>query len=313
VNPADQRQALREAAQWHARFLAAPGCVQLQAQWQAWLEQAPVHGWAWARLQQLQAGLAGVPGPLARHTLAAGQIEAGRRTVLKSLVLGLGVAGVAFTGYRNAPIWLADVRTTTGERRNLTLQDGTRLTLNTASVVDIRYSAGQRMIVLLDGEIAVHTAADPRPLLVRTAHGDMRALGTDFTVRLHAERTELTVVEHAVAVRNAASADAVRVDAGMSLVFDNGPLPTPHPADLARTAWRDGQLVLDGWPLRRALAELQRYRPGVLSCSDDVAGLRLAGVYPLDDTDRALQAIAEALQLKLSRYTRYWVRLMPAT
>jgi len=71
--------------------------------------------------------------------------------------------------------------------------------------------------------------------------------------------------------------------------------------------------VLDGWPLRRALAELQRYRPGVLSCSDDVAGLRLAGVYPLDDTDRALMAIAEALQLRISTWTRYWVRLMPAT
>lgn len=313
MNPADQRQALREAAHWHARFLAAPDCAENRAQWQAWLDQTPLHGWAWGRLEQLQAGLAGVNGPLARHTLAAGQIGTGRRTVLKTVVLGVGLAGVAWTGYRNAPIWLADVRTATGERRSLTLQDGTRLTLNTASVVDIRYSADQRLIVLVEGEIAVHTAADARPLRVRTVHGDMRALGTDFTVRLHADCTELSVIEYAVAVHNAASAHEMRVEAGMVLAFDNGPLPEPRPADLARTAWRDGQLVLDGWPLRRALAELQRYRPGVLSCSDDVAGLRLAGVYPLDDTDRALVAIAEALQLKISTWTRYWVRLMPAS
>mgnify|MGYP000963398121 FL=1 len=98
----------------------------------------------------------------------------------------------------------------------------------------------------------------------------------------------------------------------MALTFNSGPLSEPRAADLASTEWREGQLVLDGWPLRSALAELQRYRPGVLSCSDDVAQLRLAGVYPLDDTDRALVAIAGALKLKVNTWTRYWVRLTPA-
>lgn len=309
MNPSAQRQALREAAQWHARFHGAPDCAETRRQWQAWLDQSPVHGWAWSRLQQLQAGLLGVPGPLARHALAAGQIEPGRRSVLKGLVLGLGVAGVAWTGYRESPLWLADMRTATGERRSLTLDDGTLLTLNTASAVDIRYSVEQRLIVLVEGEIAVVSGHDPRPLRVRTVHGDMRALGTQFTVRLHAERTELSVIEHAVAVRNAASDREVRVDAGMALAFDNDTLAAPHPADLSRTAWREGQLVLDGWPLRRALEELQRYRPGVLSCSDDVAGLRLAGVYPLDDTDRALAAIAKVLPVRIDQRTRYWIRV----
>ncbi|PWB32351.1 iron dicitrate transport regulator FecR [Pseudomonas sp. SDI] len=311
MNPSEQRQALRAAAQWHARLHAAPNCAERRAQWQTWREQSPLHDWAWGRLEQLQAGLVGVPGPLARHTLAAGQIEPGRRTVLKGLVLGLGATGVAWTGYRNAPTWLADQRTATGERRSLTLSDGTRLTLNTASAVGIRYSAGLRLIVLIEGEIAVHTASDPRPLHVRTLHGDMRALGTRFNVRLHADCTELIVMEHAVEVHHAASDRTVRVNAGMGLAFDNGSLPEPRLANLARTEWRQGQLVLDGWPLRRALAELQRYRSGGLSCSDEVAGLHLAGVYPLDDTDRALVAIAEALKLKINTYTRFWIRLTP--
>ncbi|CAM3883121.1 Protein FecR [Pseudomonas reidholzensis] len=311
MNPSEQRQALREAAQWHARLHAAPDCAERRAQWQAWLDQSPLHGWAWGRLGQLQAGLVGIPGPLARHTLAAGQVEPGRRTLLKGLVLGLGVTGVALTGYRNAPTWLADQRTATGERRSLTLQDGTRLTLNTASAVDIRYSAGQRLIVLIEGEIVVQTATDPRPLHVRTVHGDMRALGTRFNVRLHADCTELIVIEHAVAVQTATREREVRVDAGMALAFDTGTLPEPRLADLTRTEWRQGQLVLDGWPLRRALAELQRYRTGRLSCSDEVAGLQLAGVYPLDDTDRALVAIAEALKLEINTYARFWTRLTP--
>lgn len=312
MNPSTQRQALREAAQWDAKLRAAPDCPAQRAQWQAWHDHSPVHAWAWTCLGQLHSGLAGVPGPLARHALAAGRLEPARRTVLKGLVLGLGVAGVGWTGYRSSPAWLADARTATGERRSLTLDDGTRLTLNTASAVDIRYSTEQRLIVLLEGEIAVQTAADPRPLRVRTVHGDMRALGTHFNVRLDDQRTELTVIEHAVAVHNAATDHEVRVEAGMALAFDGGPLPVPRPADLGRTEWREGRLVLEDWPLRRALAELQRYRPGVLGCSDDIAGLRLSGVYPLDDTDRVLAAIAEALQLKITTWTRFWVRLTPA-
>ncbi|MDZ5602726.1 FecR domain-containing protein [Pseudomonas sp. RP23018S] len=312
MNPADQRQALREAAQWHARLHAAPDNPQQRERWHAWIEQSSVNAWAWTRLEHLQAELAAVPGSLARHTLAAGQVETGRRTLLKGLALGIGVAGVAWSGYRNAPIWMADARTATGERRQMTLADGTRLTLNTGSAVDIRYSAEQRLIVLLEGEIAVHTASDPRPLRVRTAHGSLRALGTQFTVRLQPAQTELIVMQHAVAVHNAASPGEVLVNAGMALSFGSGPLPAPYPADLARTEWRAGLLVLDGWPLRQALAELQRYRPGVLSCSDEVAQLRVAGVYPLNDTDRALTAIADALQLKLTRWTGLWIRLAPA-
>ena len=312
MNPSDQRKALREAAQWHARLHAARDCADNRRQWQVWLDQSPLHGWAWERLERLQADLAGVPGPLARHTLVAGHGELGRRTLLKGLVLGLGVSGAVWTGYRHSPFWLAGVRTGKGERRSLTLEDGTRLTLNTDSAVDIRYSADQRLIELVEGEIAVYTASDPRPLRVHTVHGRMRALGTRFNVRLHADRTELIVIEHAVAVHNAASEHEVRVDAGMALTFNSGPLSEPRAADLASTEWREGQLVLDGWPLRSALAELQRYRPGVLSCSDDVAQLRLAGVYPLDDTDRALVAIAGALKLKVNTWTRYWVRLTPA-
>ncbi|UPU94119.1 hypothetical protein M0766_06960 [Pseudomonas putida] len=68
-----------------------------------------------------------------------------------------------------------------------------------------------------------------------------------------------------------------------------------------------GRLVFDDWRLDRALAELQRYRPGLLRCSDDIAGLRLSGVYPLDDSDSVLAAIAQALKLKVETRTRYWV------
>lgn len=308
MNATEQRLALRDAAHWHARLGAAPGCAQTQQQWQAWHQQSALHQWAWQRLENLQAELQGLPGPLARRAMGA-SVQATRRTLLKGLVLGLGVSSLAWTGYRQSPIWLADQRTATGERRSLTLQDGTRLTLNTASAVDIRFDAGQRLIILRAGEILIETAKDSRPLKVRSAHGEMRALGTRFSVRQFDDHTELDVLEHAVAVRNTPNGEEVRVEAGMQLAFADGPLPAPQPADPSRSAWSQGRLVIDDWRLDRTLAELQRYRPGVITCADDIAGLRLSGTYPLDDTDRALAAIAQALPVRIETRTRYWVSI----
>ena len=69
-------------------------------------------------------------------------------------------------------------------------------------------------------------------------------------------------------------------------------------------------MVVD-MPLRALLAELGRYRRGLLACSDAVAGLRVSGTFPLADTDRALSVITEAFPLRQRRLTDYWVTLLP--
>lgn len=309
MSQAAERLALRDAAQWHARLGADPHCTATHQQWQAWHQQDPRHQWAWQRLEAFHRELRSVPAQLARRTLATAPDAPARRTVLKGMLLGLGVSGLGWTAYRPATLWLADLRTSTGERRTRVLQDGTQLTLNTATAVDIRYDAGQRLILLRAGEIMLTTGKDPRPLTVRSQHGDMRALGTRFNVRQEGDFTELDVLEHAVAVHNHSAVEPLRVEAGMSLRFGSGALPRPQPVDVNRAQWLQGRLVIDGWPLARVLEALQRYRPGFIECADEVANLRVSGAYPLDDTTRALAAIAQALPVRIEMRTRYWVRV----
>ena len=68
-------------------------------------------------------------------------------------------------------------------------------------------------------------------------------------------------------------------------------------------------LVAVDWRLDAVLAELSRYRHGVLSCSPDIAGLRLSGTFLLDDTEGALANLEASLPVRVRRLTRYWVRL----
>lgn len=304
----ERHLALRAAAQWYARLGATPQCLETRSQHQQWLRLDPMHQWAWARVERLQDSLSDVPGTLARQALSGNQSSLGRRAVLKGVMLGLCTVPLIGGAYVQSGEWFADLRTRVGERRNLSLEDGTRLSLNTATAVDIRYDTQQRLIVLHAGEIQIETAADSRPLVVRSPHGEMRALGTRFNVRLFAQHTGLTVLEHAVALENSSSTGSIIVDAGMGLDFDEGPLGAPQPADISQSEWSQGRLVVNGWRLDRTLQELERYRPGFVRCTEAVAGVRVSGVFPLDDMDRTLLAIAQALNLKMQTRTRFWVR-----
>jgi transmembrane sensor len=40
--------------------------------------------------------------------------------------------------------------------------------------------------------------------------------------------------------------------------------------------------------------------------------VRISGVFPLDDTERVLQAVARTLPVRLHYRTRYWVSVEPA-
>lgn len=311
-----ERQALRDASQWFARMGASPDNPDIQAQWLAWHREHPSHQWAWERLNLLQSQMGSVPRPLAyrvldRVTRQAPGLE--RRTLLKGLLLGVGLSAVGWRGYRESGIWLADRRTATGERRSETLADGTRLTLDTASAVDLRFDAATRLLILRAGAIHLSTGSDPRPLIVRSAEGDMRALGTRFSARQEDGKTRLEVFEHAVAVRPRQESGAeVIIQAGHKLHFSAaGTGPLERLASETEN-WTRGRLVVDGWRLDRLLAELQRYRSGYLGCVEQIGHLQVSGSYPLDDIDMALGVIARALPVRVERYTRYWTRLVPA-
>ncbi|MCY1279679.1 Protein FecR [compost metagenome] len=315
--PVDQqRLALKTAARWYALLGAEPVREEDRLAWRDWQAQHPLNQWAWQRVEALQTQLRGLPGQLAYDTFEqAGASPLDRRGVLKGLLLVAGAGGLAWSGYQGLPVgeWLADYRTATGERRRFMLADGTRLILNTASAVDVRFDAGQRLLELHAGEILVETAKDhARPFVVHTRQGRIRALGTRFTVRQYDGASEVAVLEHAVAVSpDRAPQPETRVEAGQRLRFDARQVATVQAADPLRAEWANGRLVVHDWRLADLLAELERYRPGLLGCDPQVADLRLSGAYPLDDSDRALAAIARAVPVQVVSRTRYWVRLVP--
>lgn len=309
----------RAAVHWLLEL--SPGDTRTRRQWQAWLDADPRHLQAWQRIAQVDGQLRGLPTPLALQTLAAPGL-ARRHSVRLALLLTAGAGGLLAARHSGlaGQAWQqasADLSTATGERREQRLADGTRLWLNTASAVDLHYSASERLIVLRAGEILVHSAPDPqpdpatraaRPLRVRSSQGTARAIGTRFSVRQHDGSTHVAVLDGLVELqpRNSA-APALRLSRGQAGQFTAAAARREPDLREGVGAWAEGMLVADDMPLADFIAELARHRPGLLRCAPDAAQLRVSGSYPLADTERVLQALTRSLPVRIHSRTRWWV------
>jgi transmembrane sensor len=275
------------------------------------------HARAWRQLGMLDQRFSVANGP-ARNALLQSR-EGIRRRVRK---LGSGLASVVavmglalFAGDRYLPVdyWLADQRTATGEQRTLHLADGTVLSLNTHSAVDVRFDDKRRLIVLQEGEILVETGhGDARPFIVETREGSMRALGTRFLVKREEQGTRLSVLQSAVAAHAESNPEEQILREGQQVLMRSDGLDPILALNPGVDAWTRGMLVVDNARLGDLVHELSRYRRGHLGVAAEVADLRITGSFPLHDTDKALSALLPTLPVQIEQHTPYWVTVAKA-
>jgi transmembrane sensor len=225
--------------------------------------------------------------------------------IILFLVGGL-IAALIGSGLYGPPAHLfADQRTAFGERRSITLVDGSNVDIDANTAFDIRITAASRQLILRTGQIFVRVAPDAsRPFVVRVGAGEARALGTAFGVDRVDNKTRVVVAEHAVRVSYEGQGGFVDVQQGQQVVFaPSTGLGRPHAADLRQlTAWRQGQMVFQNRPLGDVVREMSRYRWGTVIFADaSLKTLPVTGVFDTDDTDGLLDVIGTVLPLKIQR------------
>lgn len=313
-------QALEEAADWLIRLSEGELDETERAQWERWQVSTPERHRAWARARMLQTKLGGLPPSLAMSALDRPSSPA-RRVALGKLAMILAALPVGWGSWKLAQSqqWTADYRTAVGQQRQLTLADGSQITLNTDTAIDVLFDANQRLIRLREGEILVQTAADSlpqaRPFLVSTRQGLMQALGTRFTVRELSTRTRLAVLEGAVRVQlaDANRAAPLIVNAGERTDFSSHSFAQTSPVDRSVSAWTQGMLMADNLRLADFVVELARYRSGIVRCHPAIADLRISGAFPIRETQRTLNMLVQTYPvIATGHLSGYWVTLYPA-
>jgi len=190
--------------------------------------------------------------------------------------------------------------TVLGQRSTIMLADGSTVTLNTNSRIEVAYNATERGIRLRRGQALFEVAKDAAwPFVVRAGKQRITALGTAFDVRLAPKRDgageeiRVALVAGRVAVDELVADDAaagaatipenrIELVAGERLIASAGRERAAQKVDLEEIiSWREGRIVFRDTPLGEAVAEVNRYTTDQLRLSDDprLWEIRVSGVF----------------------------------
>ncbi len=300
-----------EAADWILRFQEqAPGENERQA-FERWRTQSPQHAAVWGRAETVLQTVGQVPPQVGRDAMK--RLRAlNRRQALRALAGLIVAAPAALSVGQRLPEWRADLRTARGERKTVELADGSRLMLNTASSVDVVMTSAQSLLRLHVGEILVTTPARTRvPFVVETMHGAIRTDGARFSIRRDADFTRASVFESRVAIAPL-RASRFSLNAGGQVVFTAAHVGDTMPVAATDALWERGLFAANRLRLADLIAELGRYRSGVMRCHPAVADMRVSGTFPVGNDDAALTLLAKTLPLRIRNVSRYWVSIEPA-
>lgn len=310
-----------DAIMWLVELRSGEAGPQEQRDFAAWLAESQSHREAWQRLTGALDSTFGAPGVARRGgaqavnatlTRATGFSQQRRRALRGALgIAGVGV-GSAWMARSSGllPDLIADLHTTTAQRREYALQDGSRLLLDARSSADHETSARGQRVTLRTGQlIAGVRSMQHAPLVLASKHVEARLLQGRCLLRCEAQRTLVAALGATVTVapRLAGSA-AMTLGAGEAAWFSQAGVHAVDAADVPLLAtWERGLLAVRDERLGEVVARLQAYRNGLLRITDDAAALRVSGTYPLDDSDAALQALADTLPVDVRRYTGGWL------
>lgn len=299
---------LEEAAVWFAELAADEVDPVTERAWERWLQADSRNAVAWARVEEISARFTGLP---ASGRMALARRESlGRRRALK--VLGLALGGLAL-GWARPDDWRlaqgADLSTAVGEIRAFDLAAGVRVWLNTDSQLARGATADHWR--LLRGEALFESRGGTAPMVLEATPGRVRFLAGCCAVQARDEGLEVAAYRGALQLLPRQARPESLTQGTRALMTATAVQPL-GPVDPGRQLWRQGRLVVDDWSLAALVAELGRYRPGLLTCTATVAHLRVVGSYPLADTDRALAALADSLPVRVERRLPWWVQIVPA-
>lgn len=292
---------------------------------EAWLRQDPRHRRAVEELTKVWDSLDGLAGarrvaPLPPDSSEVALGSHRRWWVAAAAVLVAAIGSVAWLSRGNESQTLA---TAVGQHRNVALSDGTMVTLNTNTILEIKFRRHSREINLRKGEAHFEVAPDrSRPFLVRAGDAVVQAIGTGFEVRLRSDHhVEVLVNEGRVEVRTDAPSRAPHTSAGSAeplpvvtvravsagqqlstATTDFAVIPVSPEQLSSELAWRNGAVVFDSAPLSEAITEIQRYTDARIVISDPrISALPVGGRFKTDDLQGFLDGLEAALPITIRR------------
>lgn len=220
-----------------------------------------------------------------------------------------GYAAVLLLAATLALLWQinrpSEYKTGIGERQVAVLDDGSRVSLDAVTVMNVRMKDASRQVELVGGRAKFDVAKDPlRPFTVAAGDKLVVAVGTSFSVELIDGEVRVILYEGQVEVRDrsdtARSAGAapqrLLMRPGNELVDSVGsakPGQIIQPDLTQSLSWEQGLINFDGEPLASAVERMNRYSAQQIRISDAALGnIPVDGMFKAGDVDAFVEGIA---------------------
>ena len=198
-----------------------------------------------------------------------------------------------------------------GERRVVTLADGSQVALDSRSEVRVRYSQNARELTLARGQARFDVAHDvERPFTVTAGDHKVIAIGTSFNMDLFGPSLLVTLIEGHVVVASTVGATQIEsvapqidLDAGEQVVFSpKAPPNVAHVNLVQTTAWENGEVVFENDTLGTVVTRINRYaRHGAVIADPETSQLRISGVFHTGDIDGFVSTIVAYLPVRADK------------
>lgn len=295
----DSRAVRAEAAAWLARLRSEERTAEDEQGFRAWLAESAAHREAFEVANSVFE-MAGA----AQRGLARPQVtRVTRRHVLRT---GVGLAAASLAGIvfylRSGTTYATEV----GEQRDVSLEDGTRVRLDTNSEIQVSMNEQRRRVQLRRGRAHFEVTDDPaRPFQVVALDQLVTASRGEFDVSRDGVLVSVLSQSGPVQVVNERSAAAIAtsrtVEPGKLAVFAEDKLVREEQPEMTRAvAWRYGRLELFEESLAAAVTQMNRYtRRPIVILDGEIAQLRISGNYSVGDAEAFATSISVLLPIEV--------------
>ena len=312
LNMTKTDQIEEQAVTWMARNLSGNISPEEKHRFSEWMK-IPEHAAAYEAITHVAASVDELSEDLlAEHFEAElNELEAASRPrrsfvpAFAAMAASLVAAAGIWSFFLDQPEYLeSHYATLVGEREAVPLVDGSTITLNTSTTIDVSYDDRERRVAMAQGEAYFSVASEPdREFSVLTDHGRITVTGTSFNVRTSNGETTVSVVSGAVDVLPAGG-DHVTLLAGEAVSFGperQGAIKTHYDATRV-LSWRSGRAIFEETPLVEVTDELNRYFPVPLVLAPGVMmDAPVTGEFDLSDPTTAIRGLSVAMSLDVTQ------------
>lgn len=311
----DSARADEQALAWVVRLTSGDVTADDSDSFRLWRDASPAHAEALARARRLWLQMELAAPEVAGTEIAGAEMDAteshpveslqtelarhdrqrarfARHSTRSLLALAASLLLAIGLGHQYLHTWQFDQVTATGERRVVTLKDGTEVTIAAGTAIREDFTGTARRLRIARGQAFFRIAHDPRPFIVDARGTEIRDIGTAFDVALRPDTTRIAVREGMVEAWNGHS--RVRIGAGQASTIAAEGITTPVPADMDReTAWMHGRYIAADRPLSEIVAAIEPYsHRRILVLNGAVGARRMSAAIDLNRTQEWLESLS---------------------